>query len=99
MACALGLHVSCPSAPLALDAVPLIKFLTRTISSHPHLPPADEPLPLILIGPGRTLRLRNLRLVNAASLAVCLQLAPGELAGWFVGLARLCMLYADAPFC
>ena len=39
--------------------------------------PADEPLPLILIGAGRMLRLRNVRLANAASLAVCLQLAPG----------------------
>lgn len=37
----------------------------------------DGPLPLILIGSGRTLRLRNVRLLNAASLALCLQLAPG----------------------
>ena len=46
--------------------------------TRPHTcVPADEPLPLILVGQGRTLRLRNLRLVNAASLAACLQLAPG----------------------
>ncbi|KAL4447306.1 hypothetical protein ABPG77_007339, partial [Micractinium sp. CCAP 211/92] len=37
----------------------------------------DEQLPLILIGAGRTLRLRSVRVVNSASLAVCLQLAPG----------------------
>jgi hypothetical protein len=45
--------------------------------SHPARA-ADEPLPLILIGSGRTLRLRNVRVVNAASLAICLQLAPGQ---------------------
>jgi hypothetical protein len=39
---------------------------------------ADEPLPLILVGSGCTLRLRNVKVVNAASLAVCLQLAPGD---------------------
>ncbi|KAL4443584.1 hypothetical protein ABPG75_011321 [Micractinium tetrahymenae] len=37
----------------------------------------DEQLPLILIGPGRTLRLRNVKVVNSASLAVCLQLSSG----------------------
>lgn len=54
-----------------------VPMLTHSPSPLPS--PADEPLPLILIGPGRTLRLRNVRLVNAASLAVCLQLAPGGL--------------------
>lgn len=39
---------------------------------------ADEPLPLMLVGAGCTLRLRDVKLVNAASLAVCLQLAPGQ---------------------
>lgn len=38
----------------------------------------DDPLPLILIGAGKTLILRNVRLVHAASLPACLQLAPGE---------------------
>ncbi len=37
----------------------------------------DEPLPLILIGPGKTLQLKNLKLVYAASLPACLQLGPG----------------------
>ncbi len=37
----------------------------------------DEPLPLILIGPGKTLQLKNLTLVYAASLPACLQLGPG----------------------
>ena len=37
----------------------------------------DEPLPLILIGPGKTLQLKNLKLVHAASLPACLQLGPG----------------------
>jgi len=44
------------------------------LPSRDHL---DELLPLILIGPGCTLRLKNLTLVNADSLAACLQLAPG----------------------
>ena len=38
----------------------------------------DEPLPLILIGPGKTLQLKNLQLVYAASLPACLQLGAGE---------------------
>jgi hypothetical protein len=37
----------------------------------------DEPLPLILIGPGKTLQLKNVKLVYAASLPACLQLGPG----------------------
>ncbi|KAL6781279.1 hypothetical protein ACKKBG_A10495 [Auxenochlorella protothecoides x Auxenochlorella symbiontica] len=44
------------------------------------LPPPsslDEPLPLVLVGTGCTLRLRNLRLLHADSLALCLRLAPG----------------------
>ena len=39
----------------------------------------DEPLPLILIGPGKTLQLKNVKLVYASSLPACLQLGPGEL--------------------
>ena len=38
----------------------------------------DEPLPLVLIGPGKTLQLKNLQLVYAASLPACLQLGAGE---------------------
>ena len=40
----------------------------------------DDPLPLILVGAGKTLLLRNVRVVHAASLPACLQLAPGTLA-------------------
>ena len=39
---------------------------------------ASDPLPLILIGSGRTLQLRNVKIVYAASLAACLQLGAGE---------------------
>ena len=39
---------------------------------------ASDPLPLILIGSGRTLQLRNVKVVYAASLAACLQLGAGE---------------------
>lgn len=44
------------------------------LPSRDHL---DELLPLILIGTGCVLRLRNVTIVNADSLAACLQLAPG----------------------
>ena len=36
-----------------------------------------EPLPLIVIGAGKALLLRNVTLVCAASLSACLQLGPG----------------------
>lgn len=38
----------------------------------------DDPLPLLLVGVGKTLILRNVRIVHASSLPACLQLAPGE---------------------
>ena len=38
----------------------------------------EEPLPLILLGPGKTLQLKNVKLVYAASLPACLQLGPGN---------------------
>ncbi|KAK9815130.1 hypothetical protein WJX73_008307 [Symbiochloris irregularis] len=44
------------------------------------LPPdvaPDDPVPLILVGPGRTLTLKNTRIVQASSLPACLQLGPG----------------------
>ena len=37
----------------------------------------DDPVPLILIGAGRTLLLRHVRIVHAASLPACMQLSPG----------------------
>lgn len=44
------------------------------LPSREHL---DELLPLIIVGSGRTLRLKNVTLVNADSLPACLQLAAG----------------------
>ena len=38
----------------------------------------DDPQPLILIGPGKQLRLRNVVVVHAASLPACLQLDNGS---------------------
>ncbi len=38
---------------------------------------ASEALPLILVGEGKTLLLRNVTIVHAASLAACLQLSAG----------------------
>jgi hypothetical protein len=37
----------------------------------------DECLPLVLVGAGKTLRLRNATIVHASSLPACLQLGPG----------------------
>jgi hypothetical protein len=37
----------------------------------------SEALPLILIGAGKSMLLRNVRIVNAASLGACLQLGAG----------------------
>lgn len=55
-----------------------------TFDGHGHrlvLPPPSaveqQAVPLILVGPGRTLRLRNVRVVHAASLPRCVQLAAG----------------------
>lgn len=39
----------------------------------------EEGLPLILVGPGKTLHLRDVKIVHAASLSACLQLAAGML--------------------
>lgn len=39
--------------------------------------PSGEALPLILVGPGKTLRLRNTVVVHSNSLGVCLQLGAG----------------------
>lgn len=83
LACLPGVRCTVPLVtlpPLECTARTCVKWCAFTATLHlsPPLPsPADEPLPLILIGAGCTLRLRNVRLVNAASLAVCLQLAPG----------------------
>jgi len=38
---------------------------------------AGDALPLILVGEGKTLLLRNVRIVHAGSLAACLQLSAG----------------------
>lgn len=45
------------------------------LPSREHL---NEMLPLILVGAGRTLKLRNVTVVNAESLAACIQLGPGS---------------------
>ena len=39
---------------------------------------AADPLPLILVGAGKTLLLRNVKLVYASSLPACLQLGAGK---------------------
>ena len=57
----------------------------------------DEPLPLILIGPGRTLQLKNVKLVHAASLPACLQLGAGNHhTGW---LCRPCYSLDSIVLC
>jgi len=43
----------------------------------PRTVPATERVPLIVIGRGKALRLRNVRVANAEALAGCLALGPG----------------------
>ena len=69
-----------PEARLLADSPGLEDFVYDGQGKRLVLPQdisVDEPLPLILIGPGRTLQLKNLKLVHAASLPACLQLGPG----------------------
>ncbi|KAL4858517.1 Vacuolar protein sorting-associated protein 13C [Chlorella vulgaris] len=70
----------CPAVRLLADSPGVTAFEYQGNGHRLVLPDKgnlDEPLPLILVGSGCTLRLRNVKVVNAASLAVCLQLAPG----------------------
>lgn len=69
-----------------------------TFDGHGHrlvLPPPSaveqQVVPLILVGPGRTLRLRNVRVVHAASLPRCLQLGPGVRVDDRVGVIACCV--------
>ena len=51
-----------------------------------------DPVPVILVGPGRTLVLKNVTVVNSESLSACLQLAAGKTPGlcsWVAGAAPL----------
>lgn len=52
-----------------------------------------EALPLIIIGAGKTLQLRNVRIVHAASLPACMQLGSGTC---FLQLVHLCQ---ELPRC
>lgn len=57
-----------------------------TLNYHAPLAPSlcgfdlqpEEHLPLILVGAGKTLQLRNVTVLGAASLSACLHLGPGE---------------------
>ncbi len=69
-----------PEARLLADSPGVENFVYDGQGKRLVLPQdisVDEPLPLILIGPGKTLQLKNLKLVYAASLPACLQLGPG----------------------
>lgn len=47
---------------------------------------AEERLPTILIGAGKTLQLRNVTILHASSLAACLHLGPGKPGSTVLGL-------------
>ena len=56
---------------------------------------ANEALPLILVGAGKTLLLRNVRLIHAASLPGCLQLGPGDLPGCYILASETRQFYSN----
>ena len=81
----------CPTVRLLADR-PGVSTFAYDGSGHRLVLPdrghLDEPLPLLIVGAGATLRLRNVTIVNSASLALCLQLGAG--AGcWHAGWLRL----------
>ena len=70
-----------PEARLLADLPGVEDFLYDGQGKRLVLPQdisVEEPLPLILIGPGKTLQLKNVMLVHAASLPACLQLGAGN---------------------
>ena len=70
-----------PEARLLADSPEVEDFVYDGQGKRLILPQdisVDEPLPLILIGAGKTLLLKNLTLVCAASLPACLQLGAGK---------------------
>ena len=77
-----------PEARLLADSATGPEDVVYDGCGHRIVLPQDvtvtDPLPLILVGMGKTLVLRNVRIVHAASLPACLQLAPGALFSAFV---------------
>lgn len=71
-----------PETRLLADAPAAPEDLVYDGQGHQLVLPADvtvrDPVPVIVVGPGRTLILKNLTLVHSASLPACLQLAAGE---------------------
>ena len=69
-----------PEARLLADAPGVEDFVYDGQGKRLVLPQditVDEPLPLILIGSGKSLQLKNVKLVFASSLPACLQLGQG----------------------
>ncbi|KAK9819963.1 hypothetical protein WJX72_004515 [[Myrmecia] bisecta] len=69
-----------PESRLLADAPDLEDYVYDGKGSRLILPDGigmEAPLPLIIVGAGKTLILRNVKIVYAASLPACLQLGPG----------------------
>jgi hypothetical protein len=66
------LHGEATPATITIGDVKPIQTLLR------HVVQPEEGLPLILVGAGKTLQLRNVAVLGAASLPACLHLGAGE---------------------
>ena len=70
-----------PDTRLLVDAPGAPEDVVFDGQGHKLVLPKDltvqDPVPVILVGPGRTLILKNVVLVHSQSLSACLQLAAG----------------------
>ncbi len=70
----------CPETRLLADGPGVDDYVYDGAGHRIVLPEGisgDEPLPLIVVGRGKTLHLKDVKIVYAASLPACLQLAAG----------------------
>eukprot|EP00884_Botryococcus_braunii_P010315 jgi/Botrbrau1/19285/Bobra.0073s0028.1 len=70
----------CPETRILADAPGVDDYVYEGNGHRIILPEGicgEEGLPLILVGPGKTLHLRDVKIVHAASLPACLQLSAG----------------------
>lgn len=72
----------CPQTRLLADSPEATDYVYDGQGHRLILPEGisdGEALPVIIVGAGKTLLLRNVTIVHAASLPACLQLGPGKM--------------------
>ncbi len=72
----------CPQTRLLADSPDATDYVYNGQGHRLILPEGivdGEALPVIIVGAGKTLMLRNVTIVHAASLSACLQLGPGKI--------------------